>query len=85
MDTVPFFIEFDYGGKQELAEVKPCCQADNVFYYDIFIRNKYEFTITPNINGETGFGWRISLKNADNHVDEGLIDIIGMEIEKQYL
>jgi hypothetical protein len=40
MDTVPFFIEFDYGGKQELAEVKPCCQADNVFYYDIsFVTN----------------------------------------------
>jgi hypothetical protein len=80
-DTNPFFIEFSYNNKSELAEVKPCCQQDNMYYYDISIQNKYQFTITPGTNGK-GLSWRISLKNADKQVDEELIKIIGEEIEK---
>ncbi len=83
-DTNPFFIEFSYKNKPELAEVKPCCQQDNVYYYDISIQNKYQFTITPGTNGK-GTSWRISLKNADKQVDEELIEIIGEEIEKHWM
>lgn len=82
METNPFFIEFLYKDNPELAEVKPCCRKDNVFYYDISIRNTYQFTITPTIDDEKGMVWRISLKNADRHVDNDLIEIIGEEIEK---
>ena len=82
--TEPFFIEFSYNNRTELAEVKPCCQKDNVYYYDVSIQNKYQFTITPPFNGK-GQSWRISLKNADKQVDEKLIKIIGEEIEKHLI
>ena len=85
MDTQPFFIEYRYRNEPELAEVKPCCQENNVFYYDILIQNQYQFTITPATDDKRGFYWRISLKNADKQVDEELIDIIGEQIEKHYL
>jgi len=84
MDTNPFFIEFSYKNAAELAEVKPCCQQDNVYYYDISIQNQYQFTITPGSNGN-GLEWRISLKNADKHVDNELIEIIGEQIEKHLM
>jgi hypothetical protein len=85
MDTNPFLIEFKYKGQTLFAEVKPCCQEDNIFYYDIIMENQYQFTITPAAKKEKSLLWKISLKNADNHVDEELIRIIGVEIEKQYL
>jgi hypothetical protein len=85
MDTKPFFIEYSYKNEPELAEVKPCCQENNVFYYDISIQNQYQFTITPSSDDERGLCWRISLKNADKHVDEELIDLIGEQIEEHYL
>jgi hypothetical protein len=83
-DTEPFFIEFSYNNKPELAEVKPCCQKDNVYYYDISIQNKYQFTVTPGSNGKEQ-AWRVSLKNADKQVDEELVEIIGEEIEKRMM
>lgn len=83
-NTNPFFIEFSYNNKAELAEVKPCCQQDNVYYYDISIQNKYQFTITPGTNGKSSL-WKISLKNADKQVDDELIEIIGEEIEKHLM
>lgn len=85
MNTNPFFIEFWYKDKHKLAEVKPCCEANNVYYYDIMINDQYQFTITPATNSDKGFSWRISLKNADKHVDEGLIKIIGDQIERHNL
>lgn len=85
MEREPFFIEFLYKDKPEIAEVKPCCQEDNVFYYDVSIRNQYQFTVTPAADEEKGMAWRISLKNADKQVDRELIDIIGEEIEKYIL
>ena len=80
-----FFIEYLYKNKSELAEVKPCCQRDNVFYYDISIRNTYQFTVTPSPDEEKGMIWKVSLKNADNQVEPELIKIIGNEIEKHFM
>ena len=85
MDTNTFFIEFDYKDKTELAEVKPCCQEHNVYYYDILIKNQYQFTVTPNWNDDLSMEWKVSLKNADKKVDPELIEIIGEEIEKNIL
>ena len=85
MNTQPFFIEFLYKDNSEIAEVKPCCQEDNVFYYDIYIRNQYQFTVTPSVDEERGMSWKISLKNADKNIERGIIDAIGVEIEKQLL
>lgn len=80
MDTTSFFIEFVYNNKPVLTEVKPCCQK-NVFYYDIAMKNQYQFTITPIFKDE-GITWKVSFKNADKQVDPALIDLIGNEIEK---
>ena len=85
METKRFFIEFLYNDRSELAEVKPCCQVNNVFYYDISIKNQYQFTVTPTHDDEKGMAWRISFKNSDKQVDPGLIDVIGEEIEKYLL
>jgi hypothetical protein len=82
--TEPFFIEFSYNNKPELAEVKPCCEKDNVYYYDISFQNKYQFTITPASNGKMQ-GWKVSLKNADKQVDDGMVEIIGEEIDKHLM
>jgi hypothetical protein len=85
MKPAPFFIEYLFQEKAEIAEVKPCCQEENVYYYDIYIRNQYQFTITPSIDDEEGMYWRLSLKNADKKIEKELIDTIGMEIEKHVL
>lgn len=80
-----FFVEYNYKNRQELAEVKPCCQENDVFYYDVSIKNRYQFTVTPAHDEERGIAWKISLKNADKQVDPELIRIIGEEIEKHML
>ncbi len=85
MDLQPFFIEFAYKGKNELAEVKPCCRQNNVFYYDISMKNTYQFTITPTLDDGKRMEWKISLKNADKDVAPQLIELIGTEIEKHLL
>ncbi len=85
MKTEPFFIEYLNKGNSEIAEVKPCCQEDNVFYYDVYIRNQYQFTVTPSVDEEKGMSWKISLKNADKNIEKKLIDTIGQEIEKRLL
>jgi predicted secreted protein len=82
MDLQPFFIEFKYHNKVIIAEVKPCCQQDNVIFYDISINNTYQFTITQNTNSYDDFDWRIALVNADKQVEPDLVEAIGHEIEK---
>ncbi|WP_018613894.1 hypothetical protein [Segetibacter koreensis] len=84
MEKSSFFTEFFYKDKLILAEVKPCCQENNAFYYDIAIKNQYQFTISPTFKDE-GITWKVSFKNADKQVDAALIDIIGNEIEKHIL
>lgn len=84
IDLQPFFIEFEYDNKNVIAEIKPCCQSDDVFYYDVQINNKYQFTVTPS-GSELGFGWRVALVNADKKVDPLLADIIGQHIEKHLM
>jgi hypothetical protein len=85
METQPFFIEYLHNNNSEIAEVKPCCQEDNIYYYDVFMRNEYQFTVTPALDEEKGMVWKISLKNADKNIEKGVIDAIGLEIEKHLL
>ncbi|MCW3082138.1 MAG: hypothetical protein JWR87_3568 [Segetibacter sp.] len=85
MDTQPFFVEYLHKDDSEIAEVKPCCQENNVFYYDIYIRNQYQFTVTPSADEEEGLAWKISLKNADKNIEPELINTIGQQIEKHLL
>ena len=84
MAATSFFIEFLYHDNPVLAEVKRCCEENNIFYYDIVIKNQYQFTVTPTFQ-DKGITWKVSFKNADKQVDLVLIDIIGIEIENQLL
>ena len=84
MDLNNFFVEFEYNGSYELAEVKPCCQENNVYYYDIYMKNQFQFTITPASSSQEDFLWKIALKNADNQVDPRLAEMIGEQIEKHF-
>ena len=84
MAATSCFIELLYNGNLVLAEVKLCCEEKNVFYYDIVIKNQYQFTVTPTFD-DKGITWKVSFKNADKQVDPVLIDIIGNEIENQIL
>ena len=85
MDISPFYIEFLFGDEWILAEVKPCCQEDNVFYYDISINNQFQYTITPGGNDTDTPGWKIALKNADREVDPELVQMIGEQIDQHYV
>ena len=85
MEIQPFFIEYFYKDSPEIAEVKPCCQEDNIFYYDIYLRNEFQFTVTPWFDDEKGMIWKVSLKNADKNIDQETIEAIGQEIEKRLL
>ncbi len=81
-DLVPFFVEYKYRNETQLAEVKPCCEEENIFYYDVSIDNQYQFTITPASNSSDSYAWRLALKNADKKVDEALIQTIGEQIDR---
>jgi hypothetical protein len=84
MDLHNFFVEFEYQNEFQLAEVKPCCQENNVYYYDVYIQNKYQFTITPSNSNDDDFLWKIALKNADKHVDPEFVELLGQQIEKHF-
>lgn len=84
MAATSFFIEFLYNDHVVLTEVKRCWEDNNLFYYDIVIKNQYQFTVMPSFE-DRGIIWKVSFKNADKQVDPELIDIIGNEIENQIL
>jgi hypothetical protein len=81
IELQPFFLELSYHDKNIIAEIKPCCQEDNVYYYDVHLNNNYEFTIAPNKTAD-GPGWRLALANADKQVEPELIKVIGEHIEQ---
>ena len=85
MDLSPFLLEVQYNNGRQSVEVRPCCKEDDVIYYDIWMDNLYQYTITPGLINEDKPGWRIALKNADKEVDQQLIQAIGVEIESHYL
>lgn len=85
MDLSPFQLEFRHHNRMQSVEVRPCCREDDVLYYDIWIDDLYQYTITPGLINEDKPGWRIALKNADKAVDQELIQTIGVEIESHHL
>ncbi len=85
MDISPFFIEFEYEGEWILAEVKPCCQEDDVFYYDISINNQFQYTITQGSAHDEKNSWKVALKNADKPNNPNLVQFIGEQIDQHYM
>jgi len=79
MDITPYKIGYSHGYKLHTAEVKPCCDKNNVVDYAIYINSRLAFNITrPDPLGK----WIVSLKNVDNPVDDEMVQGIGTEIEK---
>jgi len=85
MDLSPFQVDFPHKDQVESVQVRPCCKEDDVIYYDIWIDNLYQFTITPGPVDDDKPGWRLALKNADKPVEDEFIQTIGVEIESHYL
>ncbi|MGZ5135434.1 MAG: hypothetical protein ACXWCG_09805 [Flavitalea sp.] len=85
MDLSPFQFNVQHRQQLQPVEVRPCCKEDDILYYDIWINNLYQFTITPGLMHEDKPGWRIVLKNADKLVDNDLIQTIGVQIESHFL
>ena len=85
MDLTPFHLNVQHRQEMQTVEVRPCCKEDEVLYYDIWMNNLYQFTITPGLMNEEKPGWRVALKNADKTVDNDLIQTIGVQIESHYL
>ncbi len=85
MELESFFVEYRLNGTNDLAEIKPCCQEENVFYYDVSINNQFQFTITPETKDGEQTRWRLALKNSDKQVDPELVQLIGDQIERYHL
>lgn len=85
MDLTPFNLSFSHGNTFQSVQVRPCCREDEVIYYDIWMNNLYQYTITQGLINEDKPGWRVALQNADKVVDQGMVQTIGVEIESHFL
>lgn len=81
MDTAPFNIYYVHNGNMVSAEIHPCCREDNVVDYAVWMDEKLAFTIARSIENKER--WVVALKNADDEIDEELVQSIGATIEKK--
>ncbi len=82
MDISPFQIQYSENGNPQTAEVRPCCQENNVVDYAIWRDGKLEFTVTKHMGSDDD--WVIALRNADDEVPIETVQSIGNEIAKHY-
>ena len=80
MNTATFLIDFQNDGKSATAEVRPCCNEDNVVDYAILIGGKLAFTITRDLDNKH---WVIAMKNSDDEFSDEMIQAIGAKIANQ--
>ena len=81
MDTAPFTITYTEGDKIRTAEIRPCCKDHSVVDYAVWSNGKLAFTVTKDAANNH---WVVALKNADESIDESIIQEIGRAIEKKY-
>jgi hypothetical protein len=81
MDTSTFNIYYEDNGNMVSAEIHPCCSEDNVVDYAVWIDEKLAFTIAPGMEDKKR--WVVALKNADDDIDEDLVQSIGATIERK--
>ena len=79
MDIKPYQIVYRDGHALNAAEIRPCCNEDNVVDYAVYIQNKLAFNITKSADGRGR--WVVSLKNADKYVDDNVVQSIGSAID----
>ena len=80
MDTSPFNIYYVHHDVMHAVQVRPCCREDNIVDYAVWDKDKLLFTITKNADTKK---WVIALKNADDEIEDELVQLIGLEIEKK--
>lgn len=80
MDLTPFNVYFIHHDVMDSVQVRPCCREDNVVDYAIWEKNELAFTITPHAGTQK---WVVALKNADDDIDDELVQLIGAQIEKK--
>ena len=80
MDTTAFNIQFRNNDRLQTAEVRPCCQENNIVDYAIWIDNKLAFTVTKSHEDDR---WVISLKNADDTIEDEEVQSIGAAISQR--
>lgn len=80
MDISPFTVYYVQHDVMHSAEIRPCCREDNVVDYAVWENDQLAFTIAQ----QAGSGkWVVALKNADDDIDEELVELIGAEIGKK--
>ncbi len=80
MNITPFEVAFLHHGNFTTAEVHPCCKEDNVVDYAIWMNKKLAFTITRSVTNKDH--WVVALKNADDEIDDTIIQQIGKSINE---
>ncbi|MDO9376858.1 MAG: hypothetical protein Q7T76_20695 [Ferruginibacter sp.] len=83
MDLTPFTVYYQYHDKWESSEIRPCCREDNVVDYAIWKEDKLAFTITK-VKTEPAHHWVIAVKNADDSIEDELVQILGAEIDRNH-
>jgi hypothetical protein len=81
MDLTPFKVQYEYNGQRAEAEIRPCCREDNVVDYAICKNEKLAFTITK-VRTEPNHYWVIAVKNADDLIDNDLVQLLGNAIDR---
>ena len=85
-ELAPFQVEYVIDQQRKVAEIKPCCKEDNVFYYDVWMDGEFQFSLTTNNDviypnhGE----WKVAMKNSDKYVDPALVQTLGSAIEYHF-
>lgn len=79
MDISPFNIYYSEDNVMHTVEVTPCCKEDNVVDYAIRQEGKLAFTITRDRDKQR---WVVAVKNADDNIDDELVQLLGSEIQK---
>lgn len=85
-ELAPFKVELIEHQQRLVAEIKPCCKEDNVFYYDVWMDDEFQFSLTTNNDaiypnhGE----WKVAMRNADKNVDPKLVQTLGSAIDHHF-
>ena len=81
MNTAAFPVSFPYREGIETADIHPCCREDNIVDYAVWHKDQLAFTITRHADDKAH--WVVALRNADDEVDEAMVQAIGAEIDKR--
>ena len=83
MDLTAFTVYYQYRDQWDSAEIRPCCREDNVVDYAIYQHDKLAFTITR-VKTDPDHHWVVALKNADDDIDDDLVQVLGAEIDRTH-